>query len=286
MPVNLADKMAGKVAERFKLGSLTESGVNKEYEWNGVNSIDVLSISTTALNDYVRTGTNRYGSPAELQDTKQTMLLAKDRAFAQTIDQGNFIQQQMLKRAGEALKREIDEVVIPEVDIYRILTMFNAANANNATTGAPTALSSSNAYLKFLAANELLDEKKVPALGRVAFVSPQTYNFLKLDPSFQKNSDLSYKNLINGQVGEVDGVKLVKVPSSYLPKTATGTATPVPIGFVIVHPSATVAPEQLNTTRIHENPPGINGWLIEGRMIYDAFVLDAKKDALAIHKNG
>lgn len=35
---------------------------------------------------------------------------------------------------------------------------------------------------------------------------------------------------------------------------------------------------------IHENPPGISGWLIEGRTYYDAFVLNNKKDAIALLK--
>ena len=35
---------------------------------------------------------------------------------------------------------------------------------------------------------------------------------------------------------------------------------------------------------IHDNPPGINGWLVEGRVRYDAFVLENKKGAIYVHK--
>ena len=35
--------------------------------------------------------------------------------------------------------------------------------------------------------------------------------------------------------------------------------------------------------RIHDDPPGISGWLIEGRTIYDAFVLNEKRNALYYH---
>jgi hypothetical protein len=31
------------------------------------------------------------------------------------------------------------------------------------------------------------------------------------------------------------------------------------------------------------NPPGINGWLVEGRVVYDAFVLDSKKNGIYVH---
>lgn len=35
--------------------------------------------------------------------------------------------------------------------------------------------------------------------------------------------------------------------------------------------------------RIHDDPPGISGWLVEGRTIYDCFVLNEKRHALYYH---
>jgi hypothetical protein len=88
-------------------------------------------------------------------------------------------------------------------------------------------------------------------------------------------SEISKKDLINGQVGKVDGFKIVPVPSSYLPSNTA---------FIMAHPSATVAANKLEDYKIHDNPPGISGSLVEGRIRYDAFVLKSKKDALYIHK--
>jgi hypothetical protein len=82
--------------------------------------------------------------------------------------------------------------------------------------------------------------------------------------------------LIKGQVGEVDGVKIVMVPSIYLPANTE---------FIVTNPIATVAPKKLEDYKTHDNPPGINGWLVEGRMIYDAFVLKNKVNAIYVHKN-
>ena len=80
--------------------------------------------------------------------------------------------------------------------------------------------------------------------------------------------------LVNGQVGEIDGVKLIRVPDSYLPTNCL---------FVITHPSVTVAADKLAEYKVHDNPPGINGNLVEGRVYYDAFVLDAKKNGAYAH---
>jgi hypothetical protein len=49
---------------------------------------------------------------------------------------------------------------------------------------------------------------------------------------------------------------------------------------ILAHPVATVAPVKLEDYRIHADPPGISGSLVEGRICYDAFVLDNKKGAI------
>lgn len=157
-----------------------------------------------------------------------------------------------------------------EIDTYRLAAWVTAAAANGGRPAA-TNITASNAYSSFLAAGEYMDENKVPAGGRIAFVTPKYYNLIKQDGGFIKSTEIAQNMLINGQVGEIDGVKIVKVPSTYFP-----TKTP----FVVVHPSAMVAPKKLQDYKIHDNPPGINGNLIEGRLIYDAFILDAKKKAI------
>jgi len=49
---------------------------------------------------------------------------------------------------------------------------------------------------------------------------------------------------------------------------------------MIAHPVATVAPVKLEDYTIHENPPGISGSLVEGRINYDAFILENKSGAV------
>lgn len=267
MAINLAAKYSSKVDERFKIKSFTEAATNQDYDWDGVNTVKVYSIPTVAMSDYARTGTSRYGTPTELQDTLATYVITRDRSFTFTIDKGNKQDSMNVRDAGKALARQNDEVVVPELDTYRIAAWVTAAAANG---GRPTAtnITASNAYTSLLSAGEYLDENKVPVGGRIAFVTPRYYNFLKQDNSFIKASDMAQGMLIKGQVGEVDGVKIVKAPSIYFP-----AKTP----FVVTHPSVMVAPKKLQDYKIHDNPPGINGNLVEGRIIYDAFILDAKK---------
>lgn len=89
-----------------------------------------------------------------------------------------------------------------------------------------------------------------------------------------KYGDKSQELLEKGVIGEVDGCKIVKVPASHLPAGAA---------FIITHSIAATAPKQLEEYKIHDNPPGISGWLIEGRFIYDCFVLNEKSNAIYYH---
>ena len=272
MGINLATKYEKKVDERFKLGSLTEAFVNNDYNWDGVESIKVYNIPTVALNDYTRSGTSRYGNPAELEDSIKEYKLTTDKAFTYTIDKGNNQDQMNVKDAGKSLRREIDEVITPAKDIQRLAVMGNTAAENeNIGTGA---ISKTNADEKFLDGQAVLDNYKVPVTGRVAAISPSFYKNIKLDSSFVKAGDMATKIAINGLVGEIDGVKLIKVPASYLPANCE---------FIISHPSATVSPAKLTEYKIHDNPPGINGNLVEGRVRFDTFVLEAKKNAIYAH---
>lgn len=273
MPVNLAAKYEKKVDERFKLKSLTEAMVNREYDWTGVDTIKVYSIPTVGMNDYVKSGTSRYGTASELDNTIQTMQLTRDRSFTFTIDRANNQDTQGVMQAGKALARQIDEVIVPEIDQYRIATVSAAAVTNGNTTTA--AVDKATAYEAVLTGGEKLDDLKVPQGGRLLYVTPGFYNLIKLDPSFIKSTEIAQKMLINGQVGELDGMRVIKVPSSYFPAN-----TP----FLIAHPVATVGAQKLEDYKTHDNPPGINGWLVEGRKRYDAFVLENKKNALYVHK--
>lgn len=157
------------------------------------------------------------------------------------------------------------------IDTYRLRAMYTAAIANGYYAYATT--TSSNAYSKFLAGQEKLGNAKVPTNGRIAFCSYAYYSFIKLDTSFMLASEVAMNERINGMVGMVDGVKLVPVPSAYLAPN---------VDFILCHPSATVAAEKLSEYLIRDNVQGFSGVVLEGRVIYDAFVINQKVDGIYV----
>ena len=273
---NYAQKYSSVVDEKFRLGALTNGIDNYDYDWLGVEAVNVYTIPTVAMNNYNISATgSRYGTAAELQNDIQTLTLSRDRSFTFTIDRKQTDDTMGVMDAGAALARQIDEVIIPEIDTYKLAAVATGAPAANVITGA-AAVSATDAYATFLAMTEKLDDGKVPQGGRVAYVTPSFYNFIKQDSGFIKTSDLSQEIVINGVVGEIDGVLIVKVPTSYMPAKTNA---------IITLMGSVPSPIKLTDYKVHDNPPGINGYLVEGRVRYDCFVLTNKAAAIAVSKN-
>lgn len=275
MSQNLGAKYQATVDEVFRINSVTDIMINKgiRLDFNGVNSVTIYGVSTVAETGYVRSGTNRFGSLSELDTTKQTFVLSQDRAFTYSIDRGNYEDSMMITEAGSTLQRQIEVVCVPNTDIYRLAAVASYAVTNSQVT--TVALTGSNVYINFLGRQQNLDDARVPADNRIAFVTPATYALLKQDTNFIKASDLAQGYLNKGVVGDVDGVTIVKVPTSYLPANA---------GFIIIHNSVLVAPHKFDTFRILKEVQGVDGWVVEGRRYYDAFIPANHGVAIAYHK--
>lgn len=270
MAINLTTKYSDKVAERFKKASLTTGASNTDYTFEGVKTVKIYSVDTVALSDYNRSGTSRYGTPAELSDTLQELTMTQDKSFTYTIDKGNEKEQMNIKAATTSLRREIDEVVIPTLDKYRFEKWCKGAGTVKALSAAPNVNTITGLIMD---STSVLDDALIPDVGRTLFVTTAMYKVLKLNPDFLGNEKLSEASLAKGQVGEIDGMKVIKVPSTYLP---TG------VYWLITHKSAVLGPAKLQDYKIHKDPPGINGDLVEGRVLHDAFVIGSKANAVYV----
>lgn len=238
--INLASKYSSNVDERFTRESQAMLALNNDYEFIGVETVKVYSIPVAAMNNYSKSGSNRYGTPSDLTRNVQSMTLTKDRSFTFIIDRGDKIMSMMVSDAGKALSRQLNEVCIPEFDTY----VFNklAAVATSFGNYDSTAATTSNAYSLFLNAMEKLGNANVPDQGRVCFCSYKFANLLKQDSAFMRYGDQSQQMLIKGVIGEVDGCKIVKVPATRLPHGAA---------FILTHPIAATAPKVLEDYKIN-----------------------------------
>lgn len=271
--VNLATKFSTKVAERFSMGSLTDAYAGKDYDFSGVKSIKIYSIDVVELTDYTRSGSERFGTMEELGDTVQELTMTKDRAFTYSIDKGNAVQQYNIKAATKSLKREIDEKVTPEIDIYRMKKWAEGAGIK---TTDDASLTKSNVLEAIMKGSMEMNNKFVPKKNRVLFIKESIYLQCKLADQIVGIDSLGSKAITNGAVGMIDQMKVVPVPDSYFPENTN---------FIIKYKGATVDPVQLKTYRILTEQRGVDGDVVEGRIIYDSFVLDTRKNGIYTSKS-
>lgn len=283
MAVNYAEKYASQVDERFRKMAYTSAIVNSNYDFVGVETVKVFSRDLATLNDYKLTGANRYGTPDELGNEVQEMKVTQDKSFTYTIDAKSEQDTNGTMEAGATLRENIDNVIIPAVDKYRISVLVAAAptvaneragiSASHVITKAVT---NANAFDEFLEVQNILDEDDAPVGGRIALVTPGFLKKIRLDDNFSKDSDVAMYQNIRGFAGTIDGTPTIKMAAKYFPAN---------VDFVITNPIVMTSPVKLSDYIIHYNPPGINGALIEGRVRYDAFALDMKKGAIGVHKS-
>lgn len=273
MAIDLVTKFAPYTDEQFKNESKKSLLTNDDFDWTGAHTIKVYKISTSTMNDYKRNGPvpdgqwSRFGPIADLDATTEEMTLNKDRSFTFAIDKLDTDETAQQLAAASALARQNREVVIPEVDSYTYGVM--AANAGHKP--AALALTAANIFEEITKASLALDNAEVPETGRVLLVTPAVYTLMKRSPDITLDSDVGQEMRLRGVISMMDGAAVVKVPAVRLPAD---------FGFLMAHPSATVAPTKLEDFRIHQDPPGISGALVEGRIVYGAFVLDNKANAI------
>ena len=273
MAIDLVEKFLPYVDEQFATESKKSLLTNTDLTWSGAHTIRVFKITTAPMSDYDRKGAksatqwSRYGAVADLDATTEEFTLTKDRSFTFAIDKLDTDETAQQLAAASALARQNREVCIPEIDTH----VYGVMCANAGSKPDAKALTAANIYTEILAASEALDNAEAPEAGRVLVVTPTVYALMKKCKDIVMETDVGNDLRLKGVIATLDGMNVQKIPANRLPAG---------FGFMVCHPVATVAPVKLEDFTIHQNPPGISGSLVEGRICYDAFVLDNKAKAI------
>ena len=202
-----------------------------------------------------------------LDAATEEFTLKKDRSFTFAIDKLDTDETASQLAAASALARQQRQVIIPEVDTYVYGVMTSGAGIKPDAV----ALTKENIYTEIIKANAALDNAEVPETGRQIVVTPDVYLLMKQCKDIVMETDIGNDLRLKGVVSNLDGANVIKVPANRVPKD---------FGFMVAHPCATVAPTKLEDYKVHQDPPGISGSLVEGRICYDAFVLENKSKAI------
>lgn len=261
MAINLITKYADKLAYAYTHESFIKGKTSTEWKWDGADTVKILSVVTQVPGDYTRSGVSRYGTPADLQDTVQEIKIKQDKAFAMVIDKGDNTQQGMLKKAGEALKAEIAEQMVPLMDKYALLSYARGAGTKITKY---TSLSKSNILEALTDIETAFSDAFIPMENRYVFLSNASVALFR--QSLTNCDGITDRILMKGIVGDFGSLHIVGIPASWLPSNTLAVA---------FQQKSVVFPEQISDAKVHQDPPGISGNLMEGRYLYDAAVVKA-----------
>ncbi len=258
---NYASKYESQLRQAYTKASILAGKVNTEYSFEGVRGIHIYSAVTQPLNDYKRSGSNRYGDPNELKTDVQDLLLGLDKSFALTIDKGNYEDSMLSRKTGEVIKAEIAEQVTPFFDKHALTTWAGAADVLTA----PTTWDKNTVLEPFLGARTNFVNNNIPVgTDCFAYVPASVYALLLMNPEFISVEKLGAEHLTNGVVGKVMNWTIVEVPDTYVPATTK---------ILFTHKKEVLAPTKISELHKYNDAPGISGALVEGRYYGDAFVL-------------
>lgn len=292
-PVNNSISLATKflpylddVYKRQSLSSVLDTASDR-VNWIGAQTAKVFKVDVDGLGDYSR---NAGFVPGSTDGTWETLTIERDRGRSFTIDVMD--NDETLGMAMASTLGEFERVqVVPEIDAYR----FAKYAAGAGTTVTATLSSSDDVAGLIQTAEATLDNKEVPYEGRVLFVNPTIYSYLKGDITrFTMNGDPN----VNGEVEMYDGMRVIRVPSARFntvctlaqptDASSTGgyTAAGVDINFMIIHPSAVLQVIKHQIPRVFS--PEVNqeadAYKINYRVVHDCWVLANKTYGIYVHK--
>lgn len=287
MAWNFASKASPKVAEAFYKESLTEGIFSKDYDWTGVATVRIYSVDDLPLQDYdwdLTTG-SRFGNLTELGDTIQELTVNDDKSFNGAIDKRNNTSELMIKAANKVLARQTRNVIIPYVDRYRLNALATGHGVTGfGTTGGGTiqtsvALTKANALDTLFNSGATMNNLLVPR-DRVLFIRETEAIKVKLADQIV-GTGATIQNAANriiqrGELGTLDQMHIVPVPDSYMPTNVV---------YMIVAKNCAVAPKKIETMRIIQDHPDIDGHVVQGRFLHDCFVIAKKANGILVAKS-
>lgn len=252
MAINLVQKYHDKLVMALQYASNLAGKTTNEYKLDGGEGIYLTSMDAISLNNYSKTATsNRYGTPAEVQDSQQYIAWDYDKSYSATVDKANYQDGGYMKTAGAVIEEQNNEVVAPfiEQNFYAKLLQ----KAGKSITGA--APSASTIMGRITAIEAAMRNARIPKTDR--YLAIGTSNLQLIRQSLTNCDTVTDKMLIKGLVGKIGTLNVLEVADDDLPAN---------VYMIAWWKKSVVLAFDIKEAKVHQDPPGINGALIEFRV--------------------
>lgn len=181
-----------------------------------------------------------------------------------------------------------EEQKFPEMDAEMITALYKLKNAQEAIT-ADDILTTANVLTKFDALMDKMDEKRVPAAGRLLYVDTFTKTLIDTAKDVSRKSGDS---VLGRTVSRIDEVEVIGVPTSAMKSEYILSATDgfsvaegaKDVKMLLVHPSAVIPVITYDFAEL-----GLPSALSQGKYTYfeesfeDVFIYDKKHDGIQFY---
>lgn len=293
--LNYAKEYSRALAQAFpyalNFGALYATPNNNIYRWINAKTIEIPSISTTGRvdsdRDTIATAQRNYDNSWE------TKTLTNQRKWSTLVHPMDIDQTNMVASITNITKVFNEEQKFPEMDAYTVSKVYADWTAATDEEGAvrvadKTVLTTTNVLEVFDELMLKMDNERVPANGRILYVTHEVKKLLKGAEAIQRTLDVESASAeINRVVNRLDEVEIVGVPKTLM-KTkynfTTGWAAAddaKQINMFLVHPNAVITPSSYTFSQLDEPSAGS-----EGKYIYfeesfeDVFILNKKSGAI------
>lgn len=303
-PINYAETYARELAQAYpyvlNFGALYATENNGRYRMgDDGKTIYIPRVKTTGRvdsdRDTIAMATRNYDNSWEPKT------LTHQRKWSTLVHPKDIDQTNQATSIANITRVYNEEQKFPEMDAYLISTLYSLWTTKDALddedaarTADTTALTVENVLEVFDNLMLKMDEERVPANGRILYVTSQVKKLLKEADAIQRNWDVKTAGEnVNRTVSRLDEVQVIAVPSTLM-KTAYVFTTgwnvadgAQQINMFLVHPGAVITPVSYEFAQL-DQPSAVT----EGKYIYfeesyeDVFILNKKKGAIQFNVAG
>lgn len=281
----------------LNFGALYNTPNNNRYRWINAKTIEIPSISTTGRvpgnRDTIAFAQRNY------ENAWEPKTLSNERKWSTLVHPKDIDQTNMVSTIANITQVFNEEHKFPEMDAYLVSKLYqdwvklDDPVAGGKRTADDTALTKASVLGVFDSLMLKMDNERVPANGRILYVTHEVNSLLK-NAQIDANNTISRQisvesgpNAVDRRVNRLDQVQIVPVPSTLM-KTLyrfTEDWAVVPgadqINMFLVHPLAVITPVSYTFSRL-DAPSAMS----EGKYVYyeesfeDAFILNKKAGAI------
>lgn len=294
--LNYATEYSRALSQAFpyvlNYGALYSTPNNGRYRWVNAKTIEIPSISTTgrvnANRDSIAVAQRNYDNAWEPKT------LTNERKWSTLVHPMDIIQTNMVTTIQNITQVFNEEQKFPEMDAYTISKIYaDWGTTIDPTTGVArvadtTTLTVSNILAVFDTLMLKMDNERVPANGRILYVTHEVNNIIKNADKVSRSIDVtSGPNAVDRRVNRLDEVQIIPVPATLMKTLYSFTSGwavdngASQINMFLVHPIAVITPVSYTFSQVDEPSAGS-----EGKYIYyeesfeDVFILNKKSGAI------